>query len=347
MNQSLLNAIQGKKQERYPLWFLRQAGRYLPEYRELRKDHSFLDLCSNPSLAAEITLQPTRRFDLDAAIVFADILLPLIPLGQTLSFKKDHGPLLQPSIRSSADFKQINSNPDVKSLSYVGETISIVRSKLKSSMSVIGFAGAPFTVASYMIEGQGTKNFQNCKQLVFSEPDTFKAIMSLLTETTVEYLRMQAEAGADALMLFDSWAGALAPMDYEKHVLPHMKTLSLEVKKFNKPIIYYPGANPSHCHMIKKEICDVLHLDWRLDVDNFIKQRADDANKPSCLQGNLDPQALFLPEQKLRARTKALLDSFNQDSSLSHIFNVGHGLIPQVPIKSLEIVIDEVRSYKK
>ena len=345
MTQPLLNAIQGKKQERYPLWFLRQAGRYLPEYQNLRKNRSFLELCSNSSLAAEVTLQPMKRFDLDAAIVFADILLPLIPLGQTLSFKKDHGPLLEPSIRNKDDFKRIKRNPDIKSLSYVGETISMVRSALDSSKSVIGFAGAPFTVACYMIEGQGSKNFHHCKNLAFSDPETFHGVMSLLTETTLKYLTMQAEAGCDLLMLFDSWAGALAPQDYKTYILPHMKELGLELKKLHKPVIYYPGSNPSHAQTIDSKLCDVLHLDWRIEASDFIHKRRKEA--PSCLQGNLDPQALFLPEDKLRARTKELLDQFNQDNSISHIFNIGHGLIPQTPIKSLEIVIDEVRSYKK
>ena len=164
MTQALLNAIQGKKQSRYPIWFLRQAGRYLPEYQNLRKDRTFLGLCSDPKLAAEVTLQPTRRFDLDAAIIFADILLPLIPLGQDLSFQKDHGPVLTPSIRTSNDLALLNRRPDIKSLSYVAEAISMVRSQLSSNMSVIGFAGAPFTVASYMIEGEEQRTFIIAKE---------------------------------------------------------------------------------------------------------------------------------------------------------------------------------------
>lgn len=346
MTQTLLNAIQGKKQSRYPVWFLRQAGRYLPEYQKLREKYNFLELCSNPKLAAEVTLHPTKRFDIDAAIIFADILLPLIPLGQSLSFKKNHGPLLTPSIRSEDDFKNfIQTKPKISDLSYVGETISLVRNSLAKNMSVIGFAGAPFTVASYMIEGQSSKNFHHCKKLMFSNPHAFSSIMSHLTETTANYLKIQADAGCDLIMLFDSWAGALTLEDYKIHVLPHMRKLREEIKNFKKPLIYYPGSNPQHSSLMDENLCDVLHLDWRVDLDKFFVNNPQ-TKSSLCFQGNLDPQSLFMPEKDLRTRTKKILEFFAKETSLKHIFNVGHGLIPQTPVESLETVIDEIRSYK-
>lgn len=347
MTQALLNAISGTNQERYPIWFLRQAGRYLPEYQALRKNRSFLELCSNPKLAGEVTLQPLARFDLDAAIIFADILLPLMPLGQDLSFKKDHGPLLTPPIRSKEDFNSfVNKRPEVNSLNYVGEAISLVRAKLDKSKSVIGFAGAPFTVASYMIEGGGSKNFHHCKKLLFSSPETFSEIMSLLTKTTVKYLTMQAQAGCDIIMLFDSWAGALSPLDYKEHILPHMKTLRRELKQLKKPLIYYPGANPYHTNLMDESVCDVLHLDWRVDLKSFFEKPLT-TQKTLSFQGNLDPQALFLDESSLRRRVRDVLEHFQKQAPHKHIFNVGHGLIPQTPIDSIKTVIDEIRSFKK
>lgn len=347
MTQTLLNAIEGKEDSRYPVWFLRQAGRYLPEYRKLREGRSFIELCQNPKLAAEVTLQPLERFDLDAAIIFADILLLLMPLGQDLSFKKDHGPVLSPPIRSKEDFKNfINKKASIADLGYVAEAISIVRNKLPKEKSVIGFAGAPFTVASYMIEGGGSKNFHHTKKLLFSSPDTFHDIMSLLTESTCEYLKMQSDAGADLLMLFDSWAGALTPTDYKKHILPHMRKLREFTRRIGKKLIYYPGSNPQNASFIDTDICDVLHLDWHIDLEKFFSENKSLDHNLS-FQGNLDPQALFADEKTIRERTKKILEFFEKKAPSKHIFNIGHGLIPETPIESLKIVIDEIRSYKK
>lgn len=344
MNQPLLNAIEGKEVSRYPVWFLRQAGRYLPEYRALKEKYSFLEMCSQPKLAAEVTLQPLKRFDLDAAIIFADILLPLIPLGQTLSFKKDHGPVLKPAIRTEEDFKNfVSKKPHLSDLAYVGEALNIVRNELPKEKSLIGFAGAPLTVASYMIEGGGTKNFYHTKRMLFESPPLFHKVMALLTESTKEYLKMQAQAGADLLMLFDSWAGALSPRDYEKHILPYIKELKEEVASFDKKLIYYPGQNPHNASFIKKEHCDVLHLDWHIDLEMFFAESKEEKNL--VYQGNLDPQILFSEESEVRRRTREVLNFFKEKKPGGHIFNVGHGLIPQIPIASLETVIDEVRQF--
>ena len=341
MTQALLNAIEGKEDSRQAVWFLRQAGRYLPEYRKLRENYSFLDMCSNPKLAAEVTLQPLERFDLDAAIIFADILLLLMPLGQDLSFKKDHGPVLRPAIRTKNDFKNfLNLSPSLESLNYVGEAVSMVRNTIPKDKSVIGFAGAPFTVASYMIEGSGSKNFHHTKKILFSDPSLFKEIMLLLTENTAKYLKKQIDGGADVIMLFDSWAGALAPRDYQEHILPHVQTLKSFVSFHGKKLIYYSGSNPQNASLVDESHCDVLHLDWRIDLDMFFKER----NSSLCYQGNLDPQALFLEEAPLRRKVRNLLNFFKEKAPNKHIFNVGHGLIPQTPIRSLEIVLDEIRS---
>ena len=343
MTQALINAIEGRKNSRYPTWFLRQAGRYLPEYRKLREGRTFVEMCSDPKLAAEVTLQPLRRFDLDAAIIFADILLILMPLGQDLSFKKDHGPILAPPVRNREDFDRLNrSNPPLGDLAYVGEAISLVRNQLPQDKSVIGFAGAPFTVASYMIEGGGTKNFHNLKRMVFSESKLFHDIMKLLTESTKTYLKMQADAGCDLMMLFDSWAAALSPKDYEKHVLSYMKDLKSFISSLDKKLIFFPGQNPQHANLVTKEHCDVLHLPWQTDLEQLF-DGSEISKKGLCFQGNLDPQALFLDEESLRGKVRSILDFFEERAPGRHIFNIGHGLIPQTPIKSLEIAVDEIR----
>ena len=313
MTQTLLNAIEGKKGSRYPVWFLRQAGRYLPEYRKLKEKYSFVEMCSDPKLAAEITLQPLKRFDLDAAIIFADILLILMPLGQALSFKKDHGPVLTPPIRSDEDFtKLLCHTPSISDLSYVGEALSLVRDQLPKEKSLIGFAGAPFTVASYMIEGGSTKNFHHTKKLLFSNPELFHKVMTLLTESTVQYLEMQAHAGADLMMLFDSWAGALSPQDYQTHVLPYTKQLKTTVSSFGKKLIYYPGSNPQNASLVGKNHCDVLHLDWHIDLEMFFGEKKR-TTESLAFQGNLDPQVLFADEATIRSRTREVLDFFPRD----------------------------------
>ncbi len=345
MNQPLLNAIEGKESSRYPVWFLRQAGRYLPEYRALKEKYSFLEMCQNPKIAAEVTLQPLARFDLDAAIIFADILLPLVPLGQTLNFKKDHGPLLIPPIRTEEDFENfISKTPSLEDLNYVGEALNLVRAKLPKEKSLIGFAGAPFTVATYMIEGSGTKNFHHTKRMLFGDPSLFHKIMSLLCESTKTYLKMQAEAGADLLMLFDSWASAVSPMDYKKHILPYIKELKTEVESFGKKLIYYPGQNPQNASFITKRHCDVLHLDWHIDLNLFFNK--EDQGEGLSYQGNLDPQILFAKEEDIRKQTREILYFFKEKYPKRHIFNVGHGLIPEIPISSLEKVIDEIRLFR-
>ena len=228
----LLANLTGTKTEQIPIWFLRQAGRYLPEYQEIRKKNSFLNICQSPKLACEITLQPLRRYDLDAAIIFSDILFPLTAVGQKLTFTKGEGPQLTPPIRTKTDLKKLNFDLFEEKVSAIGEALSLVKSQLDDKKTLIGFAGAPFTVASYMIEGAPTKNFAHLKRLLFSDQETYSEIMTFLVEMTRRYLKIQIDAGADTLMLFDTWAGQMSPLDFQeyskKYLTPILEPLRVE-----------------------------------------------------------------------------------------------------------------------
>ena len=342
---TLLKSIYGIPSSRYPVWFLRQAGRYLPEYRALRKKYDFLDLCYTPKKAAEITLQPLNRFDLDAAIIFSDILTPLTAIGQNLTFKKNHGPIITPTIETKDDLLALNLNNIPEKLNYVGEAINLVKSKLSSDKSLIGFAGSAFTVASYMIQGESDKTFLKAKHMAFTQPQLFSDILNFLNDLTFQYLTMQASAGADVVMLFDSWAGYLSPADYQSIIFPHLFNLLKKLKSLNLPIIYYPGNNPDTLKVLDTSLLDVVAIDWRCSLADSINQ-VKKSNPKISIQGNLDPVVLHANESMIRKKVRDILQTTSQICDHKHIFNVGHGLLPSTPIASLHWVIDEIRKFQ-
>lgn len=340
----LVEAAFGRKPSRQPIWFLRQAGRYLPEYREVRKNVEFIELCRSPKLAAEVTLQPLRRYDLDAAIIFSDILIPPTAMGQNLTFGKGHGPLMAPPVRTMADLQNLR-HPDVeKELGYVGEAISLTKEGLTPSQTMIGFAGAPFTVASYMIEGQGSKVYTELKKLVYTNPAVFTGVLELLGRVTLDYLMMQVKAGADALMLFDTWVGNITCDQYRKFVKPVMLELVKQLKKEhpNIPLTYYPGQGTEIYHELSELDMDVVAVDWRVPLDRAIELLGNLGHHVS-VQGNLDPQAFLGSEAVLRAEVASVLEKAKK--ARGHIFNVGHGLLPHLDPEQLNIAIDEVRNH--
>lgn len=346
MNSSkpLVEAAFGRKPQRRPIWFLRQAGRYLPEYRSVRSGVEFLELCQSPKLAAEVTLQPLRRYDLDAAIIFSDILVPPTAMGQTLSFDKGHGPQLDPPIRSAKDVKKLR-HPKVDSeLGFVGEAIELTKKGLNSSQTMIGFAGAPFTVASYMIEGSGTKNYTELKTLLLHQPAVFSQLLELLGAVTVDYLTMQVKAGADALMLFDTWVGNITALQYKTYVKPVMTSLLTAVKAACPavPIIYYPGQGVEMYGELSGLPLDVIAIDWRVRLARAIQYLGALGLKPT-VQGNLDPQMFLAPEAVLRREVAQILE--DGKGARNHIFNVGHGLLPHTDPNALSIAIDEIRKH--
>ena len=344
MKKPLVEAAFGRQPERQPVWFLRQAGRYLPEYREVRKDVAFTQLCQSPKLAAEVTLQPLRRYDLDAAIIFSDILIPPTAMGQNLSFGKGHGPEMDPPVRSMADLKRLRRPDAEKELGYVGEAIALTKEGLNPKQTMIGFAGAPFTVASYMIEGQGSKVYTEVKKLLYCEPETFKGLLELLGEVTLDYLLMQVKAGADALMLFDTWVGNLTCKQYRQFVKPVMQKLMQGVKEAypHIPLTYYPGQGTEIYHELSGLSMDVIAVDWRVPLDRAISL-LDSLSVNVSVQGNLDPQAFLSPNDKLSAQVKEILAEGQK--ARGHIFNVGHGLLPHLEPEKLHVAIEALRGF--
>ena len=341
-NKPLIQAALGHQPSRWPVWFMRQAGRYLPEYREIRAGVDFVTMCKRPDLAAEVTWQPLRRYDLDAAIIFSDILMPPMAMGQELTFDKGHGPRLNAPVRNLTDVKNLKLAHGEKDLGFVGEAIALTKTKLKPEQTMIGFAGAPFTVASYMIEGQGSKEFTEVKKLIFGAPDVIGALLEKLAIVTTDYLLMQIKAGADVVMLFDTWAGQVSPGIYRNLIFPVTNKIITDVKeKSGVPVIYFPGQGSDRLYELSDCRADVISVDWRSrlgQAGKILKSVGLDVT----LQGNLDPQALLSPEAQLREMVRSL-KSEAKAAARAHIFNVGHGLLPHTPPESLTTVIDELR----
>ena len=339
----LVEAALGRRPSRYPVWFMRQAGRYLPEYREIRAKADFMTLCTTPALAAEVTLQPLRRFDLDAAIIFSDILVPAVAMGQRLTFDKGEGPVLDAPVRDAQGLKALRHPHADRDLGYVGEAISRTKSALAPQQAMIGFAGAPFTVASYMVEGGSSKNFTEVKRLIFRDRGTWDRLLEMLGAVTVDYLAMQVRAGADALMLFDTWAAQLAPEDYVAVALPVTRMVLHSAKALGVPVTYFPGQGADRLFELSGLDVDVISVDWRTrlkEAQSILKSRGLDVT----LQGNLDPQALLAPEAEVRRRVRALTAEAQGCGARAHIFNVGHGLLPHTPPEALSWVISELRT---
>lgn len=325
--------------ERTPVWFMRQAGRYMQEYRQLRKKHSLLEICRTPELAVEVTLQPIEAFRFDAAIIFADILLPIVPMGLELEFIKGEGPVIHNPVRSPADISALTSYDPAENLSATMDAIRLVRERLPDSVPLIGFAGAPFTLASYMIEGGSSRSYQRAKSLMFSQPHEWHELLEKVAEMTIRYLRAQVEAGAQAVQLFDSWAGALSPSDYREFVQPHSSAVLGALADSGVPTIHFGTGNPGLIEDMRDAGGDVIGVDWRIALDSAWERIGYDR----AIQGNLDPISLFAPEPVLRQRVREVLD--RAKGRPGHIFNLGHGILPGTPTQSVETVLDTVRSY--
>lgn len=337
----MIEAALGRRPSRQPIWFMRQAGRYLPEYREVRSRVGFTELCQTPKLAAEVTLQPLRRYDLDAAIIFSDILIPAMAMGQELTFDKGEGPQLSNAVRSHEMLRRLRRPHAEKDLGYVGEAIVQTKAKLRPEQTMIGFAGAPFTVASYMIEGSSSKNFTEVKRLLFTDRAVFDGLIKLLGDVTIDYLTMQIKAGADIVMLFDTWAASLTSADFCDAVWPVTRRVLAEIKRMGTPVIYFPGQGMDRMADLAGAELDVISVDWRTPLARaaaLLKGQGLDVS----LQGNLDPQILMAPQAMVRRRARAILDE-GRKHARAHIFNVGHGLLPHTPPEALSWVIDEIR----
>jgi len=342
MNTTFLKACRGEEVPYTPIWIMRQAGRYLPEYHTVRSKGTFLDLCKNPERAAEVTLQPVDIVGVDAAILFSDILVPLEPMGMKLEFMEKRGPVLSDPIRSQADVARLVVPDPDESLPYVMDTIRLLRKELADKVPLIGFSGAPFTLATYMIEGGSSRNFWNTKKMMYQAPEVYHALLEKITACTSKYLQAQARAGAQTLQIFDSWAGALAPRDFTEFAIPYVRTIIDDLRKVTDvPIIYFANQGGSLLEISATSGADVLGLDWRINIDDAVKRAGNDV----VFQGNMDPIALLLPEAKMRERISNILDQAK--GAKGHVFNLGHGILPETPPEQAKMAVQLVHELSK
>jgi uroporphyrinogen decarboxylase len=313
---------------------MRQAGRYMREYREVRARTSFLELCKTPDLAAEVTVTAAERLNVDAAIIFADILLIIEPMGIELEFAKGEGPVIHNPVRRSSDVERLREIETVASLDFVFEAIRRTRRALRPNLPLIGFAGAPFTLASYIIEGGGSKNYVHTKTLMYGDSGAWHAMMSLISRGLAKYLNAQIEAGAQAVQLFDSWVGCLSPDDYREYVLPHTRAVIENITP-NIPVIHFGTGTATLLELMREAGGDVIGLDWRVDLRDAWQRLGDVA-----VMGNFDPVALFANQDFIRAQAKRLLD--RAGGRPGHIFNLGHGILPETPVENVIALIDTV-----
>ena len=313
---------------------MRQAGRYLSEYRAVRERLGFLALCKSPDAAAEVTVTAALRLGVDAAIIFADILLVLEPMGVGLEFTRGDGPLIRRPVRSGADVDRL-AEVDPAALGYVAEAVRRTRAALPARVPLIGFAGAPFTLASYLIEGGGSRTYARTKALMATDPDAWRALMERLVRVVVAYLNAQIAAGADVVQLFDSWVGCLSPADYRAHVLPHVRALIAALAP-GTPVIHFGTGTAGLLEAMRAAGGHVIGLDWRVDLDAAWARLGHHV----AVQGNLDPSALLAPISEIRARAAAILDQ--AASRPGHIFNLGHGILPETPVDHVRALVDAV-----
>ena len=331
-----LRACRGEKTERPPIWVMRQAGRYLPEYREIRKGRTMLETIQAPELAAEITLQPIRRFGFDAAILFSDLTVPFTPMGAPFDLKEGVGPVVEKPVRSRDDLKALRKIQPEEDLPHVLETIRILRREL--SVPLIGFTGAPFTLASYLIEGGPSKDHKRTRQMMYSDPELWHSLMALLADVVRTYLESQIRAGADAVQLFDSWIGVLSEDSYREFLLPHMRSIFAGLRPLGVPVIHFGTGTPALLKIMKEAGGDVIGVDWRISLP----QAAKNIGEPTPLQGNLDPAVLITEPAIIRKRA---LDIVRQGRDLpGHIFNLGHGIYPETPIENVEALVETVQT---
>jgi uroporphyrinogen decarboxylase len=315
---------------------MRQAGRYMPEYRKLREQHSILDLCHTPELAAQVTLQPVERLGVDAAILFADILLPFEPLGLGLSFAAGEGPHIANPVGRAADVERLPVLDPEADLGYVLEAVRLARAALPAAVPLIGFAGAPFTLASYAIEGGSTRTFTRTKTLMYQAPDTWHLLLGKLADLVGRYLAAQARAGAQALQLFDSWIGCLSPEDYRSYVLPHSRQALAAAGAAGVPVIHFGTGTAPFLEDFAGAGGDVIGIDWRIPIDDAWRR----IGETRGLQGNLDPAALLAPAAERDAKVRDVLA--RAGGRAGHIFNLGHGVLPETDVGAVRAVVDLV-----
>jgi uroporphyrinogen decarboxylase len=326
-----------------PVWFMRQAGRYMAAYQALRQRYSLLDLCKTPELAAEVTLQPIQRLPVDAAIIFTDLLIPLEPMGAKLVFAPNEGPVIENPIRSASDVEALRMVDPQAELAFTLEAIRMVCRELDGKVPLIGFAGAPFTLASYLIEGSGSRHYIQTKQLMYHQPEAWHGLLDKLASVATTFLQAQVAAGAQVVQLFDSWVGCLSPDDYRRYVLPYTKQVIEGLRNAGVPVIHFGTDTAMLLDAMREAGSDVIGVDWRIPLDDAWHRIGPDVG----IQGNLDPVALFAPLPEIQRRVDDILQ--RAGNRPGHIFNLVHGILPETPVDHVHAVVDLVhaRSARK
>jgi len=341
MNDTFLKACRGEKVDYTPVWLMRQAGRYLKEYQEVRAKVDFLTLCKTPELATKVTLQPVDILGVDAAILFSDILIPVEAMGMHLEFSDKKGPILGEPVRNKSGVDKLVIPDTEDSMPFVLETIRMLRRELEDKVPLIGFSGAPYTLATYIIEGGSSKNFVNTKKMMYQNPGLFQGLMEKITATVIDYLSAQIRAGAQAVQIFDSWGGNLSPFDYESAVFPHVKKAIKALKKFDVPVIFFVNDCAGLLDLVKKAGADVVGIDWRVDIYKAVKA----LGKKVTVQGNLDPCVLFGTQEHIEERVQDILNK--AETARGHIFNLGHGILPETPTENAIAMVEAVHRLSR
>ncbi len=339
MTSRFLDACRRRHTDVRPVWFMRQAGRYLKPYREIRAKHPILEICKKPELAAEVTLQPIDILDVDAAIIFADLLLPVEPMGLKLEFLAGEGPSIDNPITTPSDIDALSTDR-TEDLGYVGESIQLVTRALSGRVPVIGFVGAPFTLASYMIEGGPSKTFLKTKRLMYGDETMWRRLMGKLVDVLGDFGALQVRAGARAMQVFDSWVGCLGPEDYVRYVQPYSRALIERLRGAGVPVIHFGTGVSGFIRELHAAGGDVIGVDWRMNIDAAWLE----IGYRSAIQGNLDPAALFAPLAELKQKVQNLLG--RTGTRPGHIFNLGHGLLPETPVENVKAVVQMVREFR-
>jgi uroporphyrinogen decarboxylase len=342
MNDLFLRACRRERVERTPVWMMRQAGRYLPQYRAVRERADFLTMVGTPDLAVEVTLQPVDLLGVDAAIIFSDILVVPQAMGMTLTVEEGIGPRFHHPLRAPGDFEGLRDVLPEDALGYVLDALRLARRELEGRVPLIGFAGAPWTLMSYMVEGGGSKSFNLVKRLLVEDPQRAHGLLSRLADIVGNFLVAQVRAGAQAVQLFDSWAGALGPRDFREFVLPYLARAARLARSAGAPVIVFaPGSGWALEEIARETEADVVGIDWQ--TDSAEARRRLPASEVA-LQGNLDPCWLYAPPREIRERTRRMLDAFG---GIGHIANLGHGILPDVPVSHAQAFVDAVRECRR
>jgi len=337
-NSLFVRAAKAQPTERTPVWFMRQAGRYMPEYRAIRKKYSLIEICKKPEIAAQVTIEAAEILKVDAAIIFADLLLPLEVMGLPFHFAAGEGPKIEKPIRTMQDVAALRTDR-AADLGYVSEAVKLVCKHFGDKLPVIGFCGAPFTLASYMIEGGSSRNYVFTKTMMYSAPEAWAELMGKLVSVTAEYSAEQVRAGADTIQIFDSWVGCLSVEDYRCYVLPHVTKLVKRLQKTEVPIIYFGTDSATLLPSMKETGAEVIGLDWRIPLDTGWHS----LSFKGSVQGNLDPVLLFAEWKQLKSRAEDILR--RAAGRPGHIFNLGHGILPETPVDNVRALCDFVREH--